>query len=224
MVRVIVAAVLAGVLVGGGLMVAPVSTALPESCPPTCDRIPDTAWPAPPSPNTTVTWPPLPELAAPVLRPRFYTEELCSITLPADDPRSYAVAAKAEMPAPPGPWQMRAQIIHWRGDTASGGQLVTTAFEQAKAALSACQMVAPPFSPSLTTDRDGGLVAVITGPQLVHQYLVAHPQSSTIAELVFWATPSPLGAPPVPWSAPADGQVLETMTEALCAAYLSSCG
>jgi hypothetical protein len=220
MVRVILAAVLAGVLVGGSLVVTPVAAALPESCPPTCDRIPDTAWPAPPSPNTTVTWPPLANLAAPVLRPRFYAEELCSIVLPPDDPRSYAVAAKAEVPAPPGQWQMRAQIIHWRGDTATGGQLVAAAFEQAKAALRACQVVTPPFSPSLTTDRDGRLAAVITGPQLVHQYLVAHPQSSTIAELVFWAPTPPLA----PWSAPPDAQVLAAMTRALCAAYLSSCG
>lgn len=220
MVRVILAAVLAGVLVGGGLVVTPVAAALPESCPPTCDRIPDTAWPRPPSPASTVTWPPLAGLAAPVLKPRFYAEELCSIPLPADDPRTYAVAAKAEVPAPPGQWQMRTQIIHWRGETSHGGQLVTTAFEQAKAALRACQMVAPPFSPSVTTDRDGGLAAVITGPQLVHQYLVAHPQSSTIAELVFW-TPIPAL---VPWSAPPDGQVLAAMTQALCAAYLSSCG
>jgi hypothetical protein len=222
MVRVILAAM----LVGCGVVVAPVAAALPESCPPVCDRIPDTAWPQSASLplNATLHWPPLAGRAAPVLRPRFYTEELCSIPLPADDPRTYAVAAKAEVPAPPGQWQMRAQIIHWRGETSHGGQLATTAFEQARAALRACPVVMPALSPSVTTDRDGGLAAVITGPQIVHQYLVAHPQSSTIAELVFWATPPPLGALAVPWSAPPDGQVLAAVTEALCAAYLSSCG
>ncbi|MGB3485417.1 MAG: ATPase [Mycobacterium sp.] len=217
--------ILAGFLVSCAVVVAPAAAAPPETCPPTCDRIPAAAWPAAESlPLYEVLhWPPLAELALPVLKPRFYTEELCSIPLPADDPRGYVVAARTTVPAPPGQWQLTAQILHWRGETWRGGQLVTEAFDQARAALHTCQEAAPQYSPSLTIDRADRIAAVMTGPQLIRQYLVAHPQSSSIAELVFSVTP-PIGGSTAPWPASADAVLLESMVVALCEAYLSSCG
>ena len=63
------------------------------------------------------------------------------------------------------------------------------------------------------------MAAVISGPVIMHTYLVALPQSSTISELTLWDT-----APPeVPWPATPNATVLEAMTAPLCAAYISSC-
>ncbi|WP_231645174.1 ATPase [Mycolicibacterium mengxianglii] len=219
--------IMAGLLVGCALVVAPVGGALPtESCPPTCDRIPATAWPAPGSlpMDTSSHWPLLAGLAAPVRNPRFYFEELCASPQRDDDPRRYVVAAKTEVAAPPGQWQLRAQVLHWRGETWRGGQLVTSVFDQAVADLRNCQAAAPQFSPSITTSDGDRMAAVISGPQVVHQYLVAHPQSSTISELVLWVTPPPGRVVTEPWNPLPDARVLDAMADPLCGAYLSSCG
>jgi hypothetical protein len=222
MVRVI----LAGLLVGWASVfvctaMPPVSSALPESCPPTCDRIPTSAWPTPEALPMAATsaWPPLAGLAAPVLRPTFFFDELCAGPAPVDDPRRYVVAARAEVTAPAGQWQLRAQVLHWRGETWQGGQLVTSVFDRAVESLRGCR--APGFSPSVTTDDGLRMAAVISSPQqVVHQYLLAHPQSSSMVELVFWASPPPA----VPWAPVPDARVLDAMAAPLCGAYLSSCG
>ena len=218
--------ILAGVLVGCGLLMAPMARGVPDTCPPTCDDIPATAWPAPGSLPLAAAyrWPPLAGLAVPAPKPRFRFEELCSTPQVADDPRDYAVAARAEVPAPPGQWQLRAQILHWRGETWRGGELAATVFGRAVTALRACQLGAPEFSPSITTAEDYRMAAVISGPVIVYKYLLAHPQSSTISELVFWRSQEPAGTPAVPWSAPPDARVLDAMDAPLCEAYLASCG
>ncbi|CAN5549828.1 hypothetical protein BH11ACT7_BH11ACT7_21050 [soil metagenome] len=220
MVRVI----LAGLLVSCSLLLAPPSGADPQTCPPTCDQIPATAWPQPWTLPLypTSRWPPLTGLARPAPQPRFLFEQLCGTQRVADDPRIYAVAATAEVLAPPGQWQLRAQIVHWRGETWRGGQLTMSVFEDAAAALRGCQSGL--LEPHITTDEGDRLAAELTGPIVIHQYLVAHPQSSTISELVFWVDPGPDGRPQVPWPAPPDTQVLEAMVTPLCGAYLSSCG
>ena len=106
-------------------------------------------------------------------------------------------------------------MLHWRGDTWLGGQLATSMFNAGVAALRTCQGGAPSQSPSITTAHGRG----DSGPVIMHTYLVAHPQSSTISELALWVT-----APPeVPWPATPDAMVLEAMTAPLCAAYISSC-
>ena len=151
--------------------------------------------------------------------PRFRFEELCGTPAAPQDPREYAVAARAVVANPEGQWQLQAQVLHWRGDTWLGGQLASSVFNAAVAALRTCQDGAPSQSPSITTAQANRMAAVISGPVIMHTYLVAHPQSSTISGLTLWST-----APPeVQWPATPDATVLEAMTAPLCAAYISSC-
>jgi hypothetical protein len=220
--------VLATVLVAGGVVVAPMAAipahADPETCPPVCDRIPDTAWirrrdvPL----NSVYGWPVLASVAVAVtgagagMGPRFRFEELCATPEVPQDPRSYAVAGRATVVNPDGQWQLQAQVLHWRGDTAHGGQLAVSVFATAVAALRGCQLGPPP---QITTEEPNRLAAVLTGAVTMHTYLVAHPASSTVSELALWST-SP---PQVPWPVVADAQVLGALTAPLCTAYIGSC-
>ncbi len=63
------------------------------------------------------------------------------------------------------------------------------------------------------------MAAVISGPVLVHTYLLAHVASSTISELTLWAS----GSPEVAWPVISDAAVLDAMTAPLCEAYIASC-
>jgi hypothetical protein len=216
--------VLATMLVAGSVLVAPMAAipahADPETCPPVCDRIPDTAWirrrdvPL----YSAYNWPGLASVAVPLTGTgsRFRFEELCATPEVPQDPRSYAVTARATVVNPEGQWQLQAQVLHWRGDTARGGQIAVSVFATAVTALRGCQLDSPP---QISTDEPNRLAAVLTGPVIMHTYLVAHPASSTVSELALWST-SP---PQVPWPVVADGQVLGAMTAPLCTAYISSC-
>lgn len=212
------------VLLAGGLASlpsAPRAAADQETCPPTCDRIPDTAW-IPPWDiplNSRYTWPPLSAVAVTATAPRFRFEELCGSASVAQDPRSYAVAERAVVSNPEAQWQLQAQVIHWRGETWRGGQLAQNVFNTAVAALRACQRTAPDSSPSLTVDKLGEMAAVVSGPTILHEYLVANPDNSTVTELSLWSTSPPL----TPWAALADSTVLDALAAPLCAAYLGSC-
>ncbi|ETB27087.1 ATPase, partial [Mycobacterium avium subsp. hominissuis 10-4249] len=94
-----------------------------------------------------------------------------------------------------------------------------TVFGNAVAALRGCQQRAPQESPSLTSDEPTRMAAVISGPVVMHTYLLAHPASSTISELTLWSS-----APPqTPWPAMADDPVLGAMNASLCEAYIASC-
>ena len=79
----------------------------------------------------------------------------------------------------------------------------------ARAALRACQATAPQTSPSITTDEPGRLAAVISvagaAPRILHQYLVSHPQSSSVVELAMWASSPPAEN----WPVIPDATVLE---------------
>ena len=44
------------------------------------------------------------------------------------DPRAWAVGARATVMHPDGQWQLQAQILHWRGDTARGGAIAASVF------------------------------------------------------------------------------------------------
>ena len=151
--------------------------------------------------------------------PRFRFEDLCGTPAPPQDPRDSAVAARATVAHPDGQWQLQAQVLHWRGDTARGGAIVGSVFSNAVAALRACQQRAPQQSPSITNDEPNRAAAVISGPVIMHTYLLAHVASSTISELTLWST----GAPRVPWPAMADDPALGAMTAPLCDAYIASC-
>lgn len=213
--------VLSVVLAACGLAVASPAAAQPESCPPVCDRIPDAAWIAPwgiPL-NTRYTWPLLPGVAVTATTPRFRFEELCASPPVAQDPRSYAVAEKAVVVNLEGQWQLQAQVLHWRGETWRGGQLAEDVFTTAVAALRACQRTNPTASPSLTTVETDRMAAVVSGPVILHQYLVADPANSSVAELALWSTAPPLTA----WPAPADDTVLDALGAPLCTAYIGSC-
>jgi hypothetical protein len=220
--------VLTTMLIASGLVVASVSAvaayADPESCPPVCDRIPDAAWisPAAVPLNSTYRWPSLAETAVPMTgttTPRFRFEEVCATPAFSQDTRNSAVASRATVTNPRGQWQLRAQTVHWRGDTARGGQNASSVFAIATAALRGCQLGVPTQSPSVTTDEPNRLAAVISGPVIMHTYLVAHPQNSTVSELTLWSS----GSPQVPWPVTPDTEVLDAMTAPVCAAYIGSC-
>jgi hypothetical protein len=226
MVREIVRAICVGLLVGSAVVGAPQASAVPQTCPPLCDSIPAAAWPAGADIplNTVYHWPLLAGLAVPAPAPRFRFEELCGTPQLPNSPRAYAVTEKAVVSQPAGQWQLQAQVMHWRGDTGTGGQAAQSVFNGATVGLRLCQLSEPQFKVVLTTDRPDRMAAVFTGPVVMHQYLFSHPQSSTVSELVLWSNPPP-GAPPVvPWAAVPDAQVFDAMARPLCEAYVSSCG
>ncbi|HUE32525.1 MAG TPA: ATPase [Mycobacterium sp.] len=219
--------ILATMLVAGCLAVALVVVAPahadPQTCPPVCDQIPDTAWiqqRAVPL-NSVYNWPALAGLAVQVTgtRPRFRFEGPCLTPAAPHDPRDSAVAARVTAVHPDGQWQLQAQILHWRGDTARGGSMAASVFSNAVAALRGCQQGSPQQSPSITSDQPNRMAAVISGPVIMHTYLVAHVASSTISELTVWSS----GPPQVPWPSIADDPVLDSMTAPLCDAYIASC-
>jgi hypothetical protein len=223
--------ILATMLLAGGLAVALVvvvpAYAEPETCPPVCDQIPNTAWiqqRAVPL-KSVYNWPALAGLAValtgrgPGATARFRFEDLCAAPPAPRDARAAAVAARASVVHPEGQWQLQAQVLHWRGDTARGGAIAASAFSTAVAALRGCQLGSPQQSPSITTDEPNRMAAVISGPVIMHTYLVAHVASSTISELTLWSS-----APPeVPWPSMADDPVLDSITAPLCDAYIASC-
>lgn len=188
-------------------------------CPPLCDRIPDSAWvvtsklPL----NREYRWPGLAGLAVTAASPRFRFEEECASPPIPGDPRDYAVAARSEVSRPEGHWQLRVQVIHWRGDTWQGGQTALAVVQGAVGALRSC----PGAGASVTTDRPGRFAAAINfgNTRVLHQYLIADPDNSTVVELAMWSTTPPQ----VAWSAPADGQVLDALADPLCTAYIGSC-
>jgi hypothetical protein len=206
----------------GPLALAPTASAEPSgNCPPACNRIPDTAWIAPSSIplHSRYEWPDLAGLSVTARSPRFRFEELCASPPVGGDPRSFAVAARAAVTNAAGQWQMQAQVLHFSGETWWGGQLVRDTFAAAVAALRACQQTNAAASPSLTVADPDRVAAAVSGPVILHEYLLADPASSTITELSLWSD-SP---PQTPWPAVADPTVLDALAAPLCTAYISSC-
>ena len=201
---------------------APPAAAEPMgTCPPACNRIPDSAWiPASSIPlNARYDWPQLAGLAVTSRPPRFRFEELCSSASRAADPRSYAIAERSVVSAAVGQWHLQAQILHWRGDTWWGGTLAKDAVTAAAAALRSCQLTNTAASPSITLDDAGRLASVVSGPVILHEYLLADPATSTVTELALWTT-----APPqTPYPTVSDSAVLDALGAPLCEAYLGSC-
>jgi hypothetical protein len=220
---------LAAVMAAFGLAIAPAAIGpaygAPGACPPNCDRIPDSAWiDAAQLPlYSTYRWPGLAGVAVTATNPRFRFEEACASPPVPDDPRGYAVAARAAVPQPDGQWQLQVQVVHWRGDTWQGGQLAAAAFDRAVAALRGCQLTSPLTSPSLTTDATNRMAAVVSGvlpgQAVLHEYLLANPDNSTIVEVAMWSSTPPR----VDWPTVPDGQVLDAMNAPLCKAYIGSC-
>jgi hypothetical protein len=220
---------LAVLLTACGLAVAPgpvgPAHAVPMDCPPNCDSIPNSAWvdrtmlPL----HSTYSWPGLAGIAVTATNPRFRFEEACASPPVPEDPRSYAVAARATVPQPEGQWQLQVQVMHWRGETWRGGELAAAVFDNAVAALRGCQLTAPLASPSLTTDATNRMAAVVSGvlpgQAVLHEYLLVNPFNSTIVEVAMWATTPPR----VDWPAVADAQILDAMNSPLCTAYIDSC-
>src|SRR6476661_3450388 len=182
--RMMVAAILAAC----GLAIAPGGVgpahALPLDCPPNCDRIPNSAWIDPTAIPlySTYRWPGLPGVAVTATDARFRFEEACASPPVPDDPRGYAVSARAIVPQPDGQWQLQVQVLHWRGETWRGGQLATAVFDKAVAALRGCQLTSPSASPSLTTDAPNRMAAVVSGvppgQSVLHEYLLVNPSNS----------------------------------------------
>jgi hypothetical protein len=208
-----------------GLAAAPPSAWSEPSadCPPLCDRIPDSAWVAASQLPLAreYRWPGLAGLAVTSTSPRFRFEEECAAAAVPGDPRGYAVAARSEVAKPDGHWQLRVQVIHWRGETWQGGQTALAVVQGAAAALRACRHTAPGNPTSITTDQPGRLAAVISldSGKVLHQYLLGDPDNSTVVELAMWSSTPPQ----VAWSAPQDSQVLDALADPLCTAYIGSC-
>jgi len=197
--------------------------AVPGVCPPICDAIPDSAWIAPTSiPLYPVyRWPSLAGLAVTAPSPRFGFEALCGSPLLANDPRAYAVAARSVVLHEQGQWNLLVQVVHWRGDTATGGPTALTVLETARARLRDCQSTAAGVSPSITTDDPRRIAAVLSdaGHQVMHDYLLVESGSSSVVELAMWST-----APPqADWPVVTDAQIFDAMAAPLCGAYLGSC-
>jgi hypothetical protein len=208
-----------------GLAIAPgpAASGVPGVCPPICDAIPDVAWIAPSAvPLYAVYhWPALAGLAVTAPSPRFGFEALCGIPPVPGDARRYAVAARAVVLHAETHWNLAVQVIHWRGDTATGGPTALATLEAARARLDDCQATAPSASPSVTTSDAERIAAVISvaDEQVMHEYLLADRDSSTIVDLAMWSALPPT----VPWPAVPDAQVLDAMAAPLCDAYLESC-
>lgn len=208
-----------------GLAIAPNSgwpaRAVPGACPPICDAIPDSAWIVPTSvPLYPVyRWPGLAGLAVTAPSPRFGFEALCGSPPIAQDARAYGIGARSVVLQPEGQWNLLVQVIHWRGDAATGGPIALATLEAARSRLRDCQPAAA--SPSVTTNDSQRVAAVISvaGKQVMHEYLLAHPGSSTVVELAMWSTlPAQVDWPAVP-----DTQVLDAIAAPLCDAYIRSC-
>ena len=197
--------------------------AVPGECPPICDAIPDSAWIAPTSiPMYPVyRWPGLAGLAVTAPSPRFGFEAMCGSPPVADDARTYAVAARSVVLHQVGQWNLLVQVVHWRGDTATGGPTALTTLETARSRLRDCQSTAAQASPSITTSEPRRIAAVISeaGDQVMHEYLLADPASSTVVELAMWSSLPPQ----LDWAAAPDAQVFDAMAWPLCNAYLGSC-
>jgi hypothetical protein len=206
-----------------GLAIAPnadwSANAAPGVCPPFCDAIPDSAWIAPTAiPLYPVyRWPGLAGLSVTAPTPTFGFEALCDSAPVANDPRNYAVAARSVVLHPEGQWNLLVQVIHWRGDTASGAPTALAVLKTATARLRDCQSA----SPSITTSDEEHIATVISdaGSQVMHEYVLVHPESSTIVDLAMWSAVPPQ----VDWPAIADAQVFEALAAPLCNAYLGSC-
>lgn len=213
--------VLSAVLVLAGFALATPAGAEPYNCPPACNSIPGSAWITPSAIplDDRYNWPEPAGVSVRAPSPRFRFEELCATGPAAADPRGYAVTEQAVVINPPGQWQLQVQVLHWRGETWRGGQLVADTFAAAVEALRNCQLTNPLASPSLTTAEPDRMAAVISGPVIVHQYIVANPSNSTISEVALWSS-----APPqIPWPAVSDDAVLNAMSVPLCTAYIGSC-
>ena len=197
--------------------------AVPGECPPICDAIPDSAWIDPTAiPLYPVyRWPGLAGLSVTAPSPRFGFEAMCAIPPIANDPRAFAVAARSVVLHEEGQWNLLVQVVHWRGDIATGGATALAALETARSRLRDCQSTAPRTSPSITTNGPQRLAAVISdaSKQVMHEYLLAHPDSSSIVELAMWSSLPPR----IDWPAGLDAQVLDAMAAPLCNAYLGSC-
>lgn len=220
--RVILAAMLVASSVVVTLLVVTPAHAEPETCPPVCDQIPNTAWiqkRAIPL-DSVYAWPALAGAAVALTgtTPRFRFEEICATPAFPQDTRNSAVTGRVTVARPDGQWQLQAQVVHWRGDTARGGAIAAGVFGTAVAALRACQLGAPAQSPSITDDEQTRMAAVISGPVVMHTYLVAHVSSSTLSELTLWSS-----GPVVQWPVISDAAVLDAMTAPLCEAYIASC-
>lgn len=218
---------LAMMLVAGNFVVAlvvvPPAGAEPETCPPVCDQIPNSAWiDRRAVPLVSVYgWPAMGGAAVPIIgiTPRFGFEQVCATPAFPQDSRISAVAARVTADRPEGQWQLQAQVIHWRGDTARGGAVAASVFGAAVAAIRACQLGTPNQSPSVTDDEPNRMAAVISGPTIMHTYLIAHPASSTLSELTLWSS-----APPkVEWPVVSDSAILDALAAPLCEAYIGSC-
>ncbi|MFM9036050.1 MAG: ATPase [Mycobacterium sp.] len=212
---------LTSVVVASCLSAAPASAEPATTCPPDCDRIPEAAWIAPAAIplNAVYSWPRLAGLAVTSRPPRFRCEHLCATPAAAGDPRSYAVAERAQVSSPRQCSTWACSCHSPRGETWRGGQLVRDAFAAAVAALRACQATNPAASPSLTLDQPERLAGAVSGPVVLHQYLLADPINSTMTELALWTD----GPAQTPWPAVSESAVLDALGAPLCTAYVDSC-
>ena len=68
-------------------------------------------------------------------------------------------------------------------------------------------------------DQPDRVAAAISGPVVMHEYLLADPVNSTVTELALWSD----GPVQTAWPAVTDTAVLDALAAPLCTAYLDSC-
>ena len=115
--------------------------------------------------------------------------------------------------------QLQAQVLHWPGETWRGGQWAQETVVAAVAALKSCQAGNPSASASLVVNEPDRVAAAVSGPVVLHEYLLADPFNSTVTELALWSE-----APTrTPWPSVTDSAVLDALGAPLCTAYIGSC-
>lgn len=209
--------------ISGVLCATAPALAGPGNCPPFCDGIPDSAWIAPGDvPLADVyRWPGLAGLATSAPAPTFRFEQTCASPPVGADPRTYAVAAMAQVTQPIGQWQLQVQVLHWRGDAWQSGQTADAVLQTALGRLRDCGVTSPRTSPSITTEQPGTVAAVISSPgqEVLREYLLVDARSGTLVELAMW-TALPQA---VPWRSTPDPVIFDALAAPLCAAYARSC-
>ena len=225
--RMLAAVGVAAMAAAFSLLGQPIAHADPDTCPPNCDRIPATAWidPAAIPLAAKYHWPDLAGIAVP----------RCTTAVPlrggVRDARGCPTTRGLMRwrPRPPSPIRPASGSCRFRCCTGAASRGTAGSSPTRSSALGdrpRCGRVrctAPQASPSLTTDEPGRLAAVLSvagdAPTVLHQYLVAHPQSGTVVELAMWAS-SP---PAEDWPVVLDYPAARRAGGAAVRAYIASC-
>ena len=163
------------------------------------------------------TQPDLAGLAVTARAPRFQFEQLCHRP-DGRGPRGYVVAERSVVSNPAGQWQLQAQVLHWRGGDLARRPAGTGDRRRGRRRAAGLPATNPGASGSLIVDQPDRMAAVVSGPVILHQYLLADPVNSTVTELALWSD-----APPQTPGRRSPTPRSSTLGAPLCTAYVDSC-